>query len=326
MKEDIKYPAILKSTDNSQTVVVYKDSSAYHIDGEFKGEYSKAYNTDDTIDAGREVLANTYGKVESKEHAEFIVELAELHGFKFVAKLNVKCKYFRINESYIGFYESKAKSSHGGVKQITIPMPPKEVVIGEKKSETYIPELNAVSSGFVVSSGEQLTYKVIGSSDFDNVLSTITPVKVEKQKAGELSSYLSPETPYGGPIGEGGCYALNQNTGDNKSARRVESNSDEWPKVGDLVQTNFGKGLVSLLPDIKGCYVISVNGNYLQLKLDELKKPKTPEEELRDEFAKDLDSIYLSSDVISVSPSCDDDFEAYANEMIKLGWVKSGKQ
>lgn len=61
---------------------------------------------------------------------------------------------------------------------------------------------------------------------------------------------------------------------------------DEWPKVGDDVQTNFGKGVVELPPDVKGCFVVQVNGGYLQLKRDEFSKPKTPEQELRDELVE----------------------------------------
>lgn len=131
MKEDIKYPAILKSTCGSQTVVVYKDGSAYHIEGDFKGEYSKAYNTDDTRNASKEVLANTYGKVESKEHAEFIVELAKVNGIP--GAKHGKGEFFNFFTDYSGdirlgfFNERKAKCE--GEKLITIPMPPKEVEV-----------------------------------------------------------------------------------------------------------------------------------------------------------------------------------------------------
>lgn len=75
-----------------------------------------------------EYLANTYGEVVSPEHAEFIIELAELHGF-------TDCGYgkgdnlFLFKGDKLLFIESKntSKSPHCAIKakQITIPLPPK---------------------------------------------------------------------------------------------------------------------------------------------------------------------------------------------------------
>ena len=59
---------------------------------------------------------------------------------------------------------------------------------------------------------------------------------------------------------------------------------DEWPKVGEAVQTSDGVGEVKLLPDSKGYYVISIKDEYYQYQFDELSKPKTPEQELRDDI------------------------------------------
>lgn len=64
---------------------------------------------------------------------------------------------------------------------------------------------------------------------------------------------------------------------------------DEWPKVGDEVQTSDGVGTVKLLPDSKGYYVISIKDEYYQYQLDELSKIKTPEQELRDELVEFID-------------------------------------
>lgn len=132
MKEDIKYPTILKSMCGSQTVVVYKDGSVYHIDGEFKGEYSKAYNTDGTFNAASKVLANTYGKVDSKEHAEFIVKLAKNAGFR--VSTPASCVNYFIIKDGLSFHRcEKIKSTE--LKQITIPLPPKEVEEVEEVDE-----------------------------------------------------------------------------------------------------------------------------------------------------------------------------------------------
>jgi len=162
MKENIKYPTILKSIDGSQTVVVYKDGSAYHIDGDFKGEYSKAYNTDDTVNAGKEVLASTYGKVESKEHAEFVVELAGVNGVKCYSSYksyssNGFCFYVNgYGELTLAFMHI-VKCMDNAEKPITIPLQPKQggdsdewPMVGSKVNwgNTSKGEVKSISDGF----------------------------------------------------------------------------------------------------------------------------------------------------------------------------------
>lgn len=75
-----------------------------------------------------------------------------------------------------------------------------------------------------------------------------------------------------------------KNNGDNLVLGCEESKCKEWPCVNDEVLTSDGNGVVRLLPDSKGYYVVSVNGEYYQYQIDELSKPKTPEEELRDDI------------------------------------------
>ena len=198
---------------------------------EFEGDYNESEFTNIT----REYLANTYGKVESKEHAEFIKLLAEVNEMPCgVVSVDMNYKFFYVINGCL-FFCVEEIDAVGDYKQITIPMLPKEVEV-----------------------------------------------------AGAV---------------------------------------DEWPKIGDRVLAIGNKCTVISLADKHGCLaVMSEKGfNMLVFKSD-IQKLKTPEEELRDEFAKDLNSIYLLSDIITASPSCDDDFKAYANEMVKLGWVKSGKQ
>ena len=77
-----------------------------------------------------------------------------------------------------------------------------------------------------------------------------------------------------------------KNNGDNLVLGCEESKCKEWPCVNDEVLTSDGNGVVRLLPDSKGYYVVSVNGEYYQYQIDELSKPKTPEEELRDEVTE----------------------------------------
>lgn len=90
----------------------------------------------------REYLANTYGEVVSPEHAEFIIELAELHGFEVAdddyekrVVIEKYCKggelvYFYTwknsrGQAFIAFSKCKDTACNDGEKQITIPLPPK---------------------------------------------------------------------------------------------------------------------------------------------------------------------------------------------------------
>lgn len=74
-----------------------------------------------------------------------------------------------------------------------------------------------------------------------------------------------------------------KNNGDNLMFGGADK-CEEWPCVNDEVLTSDGNGVVKLLPDSKGYYVVSINGEYYQYQLYELEKPKTTEQELRDEI------------------------------------------
>lgn len=259
MKEDIKYPYIGESS--------YGDVVLFSSDRYGKCLHGATYpeGTDGAWKEGafknitREYLDSTYGKVESKEHAGFIVELLTSNG----AKLNGAVRntgYFYTYERHgvlnFSFCKDGSCASSDGEKQITIPTPPKEVVVGEKKSEVYIPELNAVSSGFVVESDEWAKFDVIGGLDGSpsNEHSTFTPVSSE------------------GVV-------------------------DEWPKVGDEVSFPSGKGILTInKPDDNGVVIVECNDEdygmvYKRVSLSTLQKPKTPEEELHDKLSKQLTSL-----------------------------------
>ena len=247
MKEDIKFPTILKSIDGSQTVVVYKDGSAYHIDGEFKGEYSKAYNTDDTVNAANDVLANTYGKVESKEHAEFIVELAEVnHLDVYVDNEEIERNYFTFNQyGKLFFYECSCEAVSLNRNQITIPMQPKEV------------------------------------EDVDEW----------------------PECPeYQGCLGCGSLLCLG-GCGDNGEVYKFVDKLEqkEWPQIGDEVLAPFKGNKVKAtlcwqrvnIAGINVSLVFDDDSRAFWCATEDLSKPKSPEEELRDELASDLNKMQL---------------------------------
>lgn len=70
-------------------------------------------------------LRNTYGKVESKEHAEFIVRLADNAGF-YADSYHKDFKWFCFYGKNLFFFNEKSVARDYGEKLITIPMPPKE--------------------------------------------------------------------------------------------------------------------------------------------------------------------------------------------------------
>jgi len=207
----MKLPAIIKYTMHNHIVLCFENGHAYHLDGEFKGEWSDDYYIDHTArNNTAEYLANTYGEVKSKEHAEFIVKLAEVNGIDFDGEVGISSNYFCFfpsNSKQLTFWrKEKDASKHGSRKQITIPLPPE-------------------------------------------------------------------------------CEGV-----------------DEWPVVGDKVQTSDGVGTVKLLPDSKGYYVISIKDEYYQYQFDELSKPKTPEQELHDDIAEQLE--FITDNTLSADSCC----------------------
>lgn len=128
------YPGIYKGKDGgirfyfNESTFCFNHSPAFEgwISDENKSEHKK----DKNITA--EYLINTYGKVESKEHAEFIKLIAENEG--------IKCNYMVVSDDIKYFYFS------GGVlfftfssvdddrfKLITIPLPPRDKSMESQK-------------------------------------------------------------------------------------------------------------------------------------------------------------------------------------------------
>ena len=80
----------------------------------------------------KEELQNTYGEVQSLEHAEYIAELCESNGIELFNFYVEGITHFAINRGEIIFtYGKPAISGHD--KEITIPLPPKESVIEWKE-------------------------------------------------------------------------------------------------------------------------------------------------------------------------------------------------
>lgn len=119
----MKYPYIGEYRNPELTVLFTCNDSGCEIgSNEYHSDWSEVKYTNIT----HEYLSNTWGVVESKEHAEFIVELAELHGFKFDSHGSLG-NFFTINNNAIYFYsfEVSIKRVIGDRRKITIPLPPK---------------------------------------------------------------------------------------------------------------------------------------------------------------------------------------------------------
>jgi len=119
------YPGFYRAVDGKE--YLYLDKSNYFsFERGIWGKSDPSDNHKKDTNITREYLANTYGKVESKDHADFIAELAGKHGFDTTAKFTGSCKYFYISERELSFYMYKDSSPIATCKEITIPIPPKE--------------------------------------------------------------------------------------------------------------------------------------------------------------------------------------------------------
>lgn len=221
----MKYPYI--GTDGANTFIFYAKDTATLI-GDNGNCFSSGFKI--TVDESKfknitcEYLANTYGKVESKEHAEFIVKLAKGAGFAIdICNLEGR-KFFCFYGDVLLFSEQYDSNK----KLITIPLPPKKVETKE------------------------------------------WPTKITLEEHQNKMRLLN-------------C--------------RCSLNDSEWPQVGDNVAWSpklSRKG--TLLNIYEGmAWVKDSYGEFVSIEARKLQKPKTPEEELRDEIAFLLDS-YVDSE------------------------------
>ena len=222
MKSKI-YPAIYRAVHNNE--YLYADNDNYYSCE--RETWNKSGNCDDhenDINITREYLANTYGKVESKEHAEFIIELAEANDLPLVwgdPDSPVKSFKFRGDKLRLFELETNELSDINGAKLITIPLPPKQIQTATSEEEFEMQQIM-------------------------------------------------------------------KNNGDNLVLGCEDSKREEWPQIGDEViifnQHNELRG--ELLALTKEYAIISQHygEQHLHLSGCKFKKPKTPEEELRDEL------------------------------------------
>ena len=124
----MKYPFIGKGKYGS--IVLFNDRfsgfAIIHANRVLEGHWSEYWNESTFINITHEYLSNTWGVVESKEHAEFIIKLAELHGFVVgINPVNAMCFEFSVDS--VNFYgiASDVFAHNEESKLITIPLPPK---------------------------------------------------------------------------------------------------------------------------------------------------------------------------------------------------------
>lgn len=120
----MKYPAIYKSVEGSE--YLYQNKDSYYCYERQLWDSSEphhdCHHSDTNITA--EYLANTYGEVKSKEHAEFIKLLAESHGARCGDHIaDDAFNYFYLTNGVLFFTIHKVPTLTD-CKQITIPLPP----------------------------------------------------------------------------------------------------------------------------------------------------------------------------------------------------------
>lgn len=114
----MKYPAIVKGIGGDSFLCANEiDYYDFHL--EYWGKWD---NVNGLKNITAEYLANTYGEVKSKEHAEFIVKLCENAGIDVFPQL-LDANYFVI-KGKLSFHNCERITS-SELKQITIPLPPK---------------------------------------------------------------------------------------------------------------------------------------------------------------------------------------------------------
>ena len=117
----MEYPYIGKSPQGDRYLVV-REELIYNLIS--KSWLLEAGGFAELENITREYLANTYGEVESKEHAELIIKLAKSAGFE-VSIYSESKSYFAFVDGALLFIDVPIYDKHNR-KLITIPLPPKE--------------------------------------------------------------------------------------------------------------------------------------------------------------------------------------------------------
>jgi len=247
--EEMKYPYIGGIDSDCKTLFLDEcyGIAMEHNQLDITGIPEHAWSERQFKNITHEYLQNTYGEVVSPEHAEFIVELAELHGF-VIGCSSSNPMVFEFSGDSINTYsiEPELFAYNDESKQITIPLPPKAD-----------PLKNA---------GDNL---ILGcEQDFKKARAVASDLRKDMRCSDELPS-----------------------------------KADEWPQVGSTVRWCNGTygGEVKALDGGFAWVKSNLGDHYVTEYIEKLQKPKTPDEELRD----DIELI--------IKESLDEDYSPSAN-------------
>lgn len=270
----MKYPAIYRSVVNENVFLLFNEKQGVVLDKcETIIGTSGKWNEFTFKNITAEYLANTYGEVKSKEHAEFIVKLAEVNGIQVSVNCrdgNAKVFSFRTKSGMPRLVLLSTKDHLYNTvsrKQITIPLPP---------------ECEARKPKDVIANGKKHTLNsVTGFYDFSVIdlgyASGSTLEKLQEADDYQVISFVD------------------------------DSLDNEWPKVNDTVSLRYRFDSKQVMYTGELLYLSSnhiiiktENGNDCHCIRSEwdIEKPKTPEQELRDELISDFREIGQSGIVL----------------------------
>ena len=296
------YPYIGKGTESGSIALIYGEDSAIVMDSKTWA----AKNSEDTeVDESyfknitAECLANTYGEVKSKEHAEFIVKLAEVNGIDFDGEVGINSNYFCFfpsNSKQLTFWrKEKDASKHGNRKQITIPLPPECESVDEFKFDNLDEANKAVNlleerfqslSDLQTETANLLQNLMIEGVDVE----AFNDILKDKERSERFGAFIDWRYSVASKMKEINVKqksSIDEAEADGmKMIERAKNN--EWPKVGSRVTwgTKAVNGEVKAIDnDNDFAWVKNDYGNYVTVYVGHLVKPKTPEQELRDEIS-----------------------------------------
>lgn len=121
----MEYPYIGEVMSSGKRVLFYSSKTGMVVsDDSSSGYFSRVWNERCFKNITREYLNNTYGEVESQEHAEFIAKLGRGCWFNF-NKYHEGNKWFCFTEHSLYFFNEEFVANDNKEKKITLPLPPK---------------------------------------------------------------------------------------------------------------------------------------------------------------------------------------------------------
>ncbi len=180
----MKYPYIGKANLDDSLVLFYSEGCGMCFRSDnWSGGLRVDYNERAFKNITHEYLANTYGEVQSPEHAEFIIELCESNGLELARQSKRLGNFFSFYVNKFCFLNvDSIVSQH--CKKITIPLPPK----ADKQESSEWPQV-----------GDEVFYKESGNSK-GVVLAIDADIAWIKNSYGgysiiDIKSLVKPKTP-----------------------------------------------------------------------------------------------------------------------------------